>query len=95
MRWLWGWTPWLGWWSGKLEGAVFFNDSGASVLASSFHTIWENKALHESMISVPAASTSPGNLIEMQILGSIPDLLNENLGEDPENLCFNKHFKSF
>lgn len=47
------------------------------------------------MISVPAASTSPGNLIEMQILGSIPDLLNENLGEDPENLCFNKHFKSF
>lgn len=47
------------------------------------------------MVPVSAASTAPGNLIEMQILGSIPDLLNENPGVEPENPCFNKHFKSF
>ena len=94
MRWLWGWNLWLGWWSRKLEGADVLNYSGTSVVASSFHITWESKALHQSMVPVSAASTAPGNLIEMEILGSIPDLLNQNPGVEPDP-CFNKHFKSF
>lgn len=32
----------------------------------------------QSVVPGPAASASPGNLLEMQILGSTPDLLNQN-----------------
>lgn len=34
-------------------------------------------SVSQSVVSRPAASVSPGNLLEMEILGLTPDLLNQ------------------
>lgn len=39
----------------------------------------------------PATSASPGNVLEIQILGPQPGLSeSESVGMGPSNLCFNK-----
>lgn len=43
----------------------------------------------------PAVPASPGNLLEIQILGPTPDLLNPKLLEGPSSLCFNKPSMEF
>lgn len=77
-----------------------------TVLSGGCHRIcaswWRSRGLKGTVVSTPqggdarsVASASPGNLSEMQILGSSRPPETETLRVGTSSLCFKKHFRAF